>query len=84
MYLVLLEDLTGTTEELQFIGISQLLLFGRSVSNSFAIPWTVAHQGPLSVGFLWREYWSGSLFPSSGDLPDPVPGLLLGNQILYH
>ena len=27
-----------------------------------AIPWTVAHQGPLSVGFPRQEYWSGLPF----------------------
>ena len=41
------------------------------MSNSFAIPWTVAHQVPLSMGFSRQEYWSGSPFPSPGDLPDP-------------
>ena len=41
------------------------------MSNS-AIPWTVAHQGPLSMGFSRQEYWSRLLFPSLGDLPDPV------------
>ena len=25
----------------------------------FAIPWTVAHQAPLSMGFPRQEYWSG-------------------------
>ena len=34
-------------------------------------PWTVAHQGPLSMGFPRQEHWSGLLFPSPGDLPDP-------------
>ena len=34
-------------------------------------PWTVAHQAPLSIGFSRQEYWSGVLFPSPGDLPDP-------------
>ena len=38
---------------------------------SFATPWTVAHQAPLSRGFLRQEYWSGLLFPSPGDLPYP-------------
>ena len=38
----------------------------------FAIPWTVAHQVPLSMGFSRQENWSGSSFPSAGDLPDPV------------
>ena len=26
---------------------------------------------PLSMGFSRQEYWSGSPFPSLGDLPDP-------------
>ena len=37
----------------------------------FATPWTVAHQAPPSKGFSRQEYWSGSPFPSPGDLPDP-------------
>ena len=37
----------------------------------FATPWTVACQAPLSMGFYRQEYWSGLLFPSPGDLPDP-------------
>ena len=37
----------------------------------FKTPWTVAHQGPLSVGFSRQEYWSGLPFPFPGDLPDP-------------
>ena len=35
----------------------------------FATPWTVAHQTLLSVGFSRQEHWSGSPFPSWGDLP---------------
>ena len=31
----------------------------------------VRHQAPLSMGFPRQEYWSGLLFPSPGDLPDP-------------
>ena len=34
------------------------------------IPWTVAHQAPLSMRFSRQEYWSGWPFPSAGDLPD--------------
>ena len=34
----------------------------------FVTPWAVAHQAPLSMGFSRQEYWSGLLFPSSGDL----------------
>ena len=41
------------------------------MSNSFATPWTVALQGPLSLGFSRQEYWSGLAFAPPGDLPDP-------------
>ena len=37
----------------------------------FAIPWTVAHQAPLSMGFSRQEYWSVLPFLHPGDLPDP-------------
>ena len=37
----------------------------------FAIPQTVAHQAPPSMGFPRQEYWSGLSFPSLRDLPDP-------------
>ena len=32
---------------------------------------SVAHQAPLPMGFPRQEYWSGLLFPSPGDFPDP-------------
>ena len=41
------------------------------MSDSFVTPWTVAHQIPLSIGFLRQEYCSGLPFPSPGGLPDP-------------
>ena len=41
------------------------------MSDSFATPWTVALQAPLSMGFSRQEYWSGLPFPSPGDLPHP-------------
>ena len=28
------------------------------------IPWSVARQAPLSMGFSRQEYWSGLPFPS--------------------
>ena len=37
----------------------------------FATSWTVAHQAPLSMGFPRQEYWSGLLFPTPRDLPNP-------------
>ena len=39
------------------------------MSNSFATPWTIAHQ--VLLGFPRQKYWSGLLFPSPGDLPNP-------------
>ena len=41
------------------------------LSDSFATPWTVALQAPLSMGFSRQEYWSGWPFPFPGDLHDP-------------
>ena len=37
----------------------------------FAIPWTIAYQGPPSMEFFRQEYWSGLPFPSPGDLLHP-------------
>ena len=42
-----------------------------SCVGSFATPWTVANQAPLSMGFFRQEYWSGLPCPPSGDLPYP-------------
>ena len=41
------------------------------MSNSLATSWTVAYQDSLSMEFPRQEQWSGLLFPSPGDLPDP-------------
>ena len=35
------------------------------------MPWTIACQAPLSMGFSRQEYWSGLPCPPLGDLPDP-------------
>ena len=37
----------------------------------FVTPWIVAYQAPPSMEFPRQEYWSGLLFPSPGDLPNP-------------
>ena len=63
-----------------------------SCVQPFAVPWTIAHQAPLSVRFPGQEYWSGLPFPPPGDgrrrdLPDPgiepespaLDSLLLGH-----
>ena len=52
-------------------------------SYSFATPWTVAHQAPLSMGFPRQEYWSGLPFPSPGDLPDPGIKLMSSRRGYY-
>jgi len=39
-----------------------------------------AQQATLSMGFSRQEYWSGLLFPSPGDLPNP--GIELGSPTL--
>ena len=37
----------------------------------FATLWTVACQGPLSMGFSRQTYWNGLPCPSPEDLPCP-------------
>ena len=52
------------------------------MTDSFATPWTVACQAPLSLGFSGQEYWNGLPFPSPGELPhsgiEPVSPALTG------
>ena len=59
------------------------------MSDSLATPQTVACQAPLSMGFPRQEFWSGLLFPSPGDLPDPgikptLPALQMDSLQLNH
>ena len=37
----------------------------------FLTPWTAAPQALLSMEFSRQEYWSGCLFTSPGNLPNP-------------
>ena len=47
-------------EKLGFMHISAQICVSLSVIfYSFATPWTVACQSPLSVEFSRQEYWSG-------------------------
>ena len=41
------------------------------MSDSFATPWTAAHQAPLSKRFPRQKHWSGQPFPPLGDLSQP-------------
>ena len=50
-----------------YIWLFIFLVVGHLVAK---LCWTLAHQAPLSIGFSRQGYWSGSPFPSPGDLPD--------------
>ena len=53
------------------------------MSDSFATPWTVVHQVPLSMGFFRQENWSGLSFPPPGDFPNPrIESLSLASPAL--
>ena len=51
---------------IQFVIVQSL-----SLVRFFKTPWAVVRQAPLSIRFPRQNYWSGLLFPSPGDLPDP-------------
>ena len=65
--------------QIGILNTANILLFKRS-ANSFVISWTAAHQAPLCMGFSRQEYWSGLLFPTPGDLPNP--GIQLASPVL--
>ena len=52
----------------RYLRLSPLLC---SVASDSAVPWTVAHQAPLSMEFSRQEYQIGQPFYSPRDLPDP-------------
>ena len=62
------------------------------MSDSYAIPWSVVCQIPLSMGFSKQEYQSGLQLPSPGDFPDPgikpmspvAPALQAGPLLMSH
>ena len=51
--------------------VVRYVVYSVSHVQLFAVPQTVAHQVPLSMGFPRQEDWSGLPFPSLGDLPYP-------------
>jgi len=60
------ECTSPTVRPWQDCGDFILLVFSCSfISDSFATPWTITHQAPLSMGFSRQEYWSGLPFPLS-------------------
>ena len=56
------------------------------VLSDSVIPWTVAHQVPLSMEFYGQEYWSGLPCLLQGNFPTQKlnPGLPHCRQIFYH
>ena len=52
-----------------FRSLLKLMSIESVVSNS-EMPWTVACQAPLSMGFSRQEYWSGLLCLPPEDLPN--------------
>ena len=58
----------------QSLGLENPLEKGMANHSSilaWRTPWTVAHQALPSMGFPSQEYWSGLLFLTPGDHPDP-------------
>ena len=47
------------------------------MSDSFATPWSIAHQASLSMRFPRQEYWSGLPYPALRDLPNKGSNLCL-------
>ena len=56
---------------LTMLSVLKVKVKSLSCIQLFAIPWTVAYQAPLSMGFSRQEYCSGLSFPPPEDLPDP-------------
>ena len=57
------------------------------MTNSFATPWTVALQAPLSMGFPRQDYWSGLPFSSPGESSRPRDWTCIScitRRILYY
>ena len=67
-----------------------MCVFSCSVLSDSTTLCPVAYQAPLSMRFPRRQYWSGLLFPSPGDRPDPgikpmsPASSNIGMWILYH
>ena len=61
-------EVSGACVHAQSLSCVQLLL----------VPWTVAHQTPLSTGFPRQGYWSGLPFPSPSPGINPTSPALTG------
>ena len=66
--------LLSCKSSLYILDVCELSHFSRV--RFFMIPWTVAYQAPLFMGFSGQEYWSGLSCPSPGDISDPYYTLI--------
>ena len=57
-------------ETLPHSKVNQLWVAGAQSRLTLCVPWPVAHQAPLFMGFSRQEYWNRLSFPPPGDLPD--------------
>ena len=69
--------------DLLLLNVFHLYMFSLWVmSDSFTIPWAVAHEAPVSIRFSKQKYWTGLSFPSPGDIPgsgiEPMSPALVG------
>ena len=71
MYTVIMYVTGIQYSDSQFLKVMLYLWWWFSCVWFFGIPWTVAHQTPLSMELFRQEYWSGLPFPSPGDLSNP-------------
>ena len=55
----------------EWISLHTCMCYSFSCVPLFAIPWTLACQASLSMGFSRQEYWSEQPFPSTRNLPNP-------------
>ena len=55
----------------QYLVVKMSVCISCAVVSDSEIPWTVAHQAPLSIGLSRQAQWSGLPFSSPGDLSDP-------------
>ena len=81
-----LRSLSSALCTLDFLTLSPVSLVAQ-LCLSFAAPWTIALQAPLSLEFSRQEYWSRLPFPTPRDPPSPgiqLPSLCIGRRILYH
>ena len=61
----------NTTEATKHACVPLSLSLVTQSCPTLVTPWAIARRTPLSMGFSRQEYWSGLLFTSPGDLPNP-------------